>query len=169
MIKIPLQRLRHDSDLEFHFEGSGEKFGFNKVDFPVPDADIQFRLIEVDHGYFLTGQLTGLAQPECHRCLTQFDYDLNVQMDTLIVLDDSEEFTPEDDIVDVPGDTQEIDLTDFIQDAIVLAFPVKILCKEDCQGLCAQCGTNLNESSCDCEKENIDPRWEKLKELNFEE
>jgi len=169
MIKIPIQQLQHDGDMEFHFVGSADDLGFTKIDFPVPNMDIQFRLIDADHGYFLTGTLTGLAQTECHRCLMQFDYDLDVQLDVLIVLDESDEFTPEDDIIKVPPDVQEIDLTDFLQDAIILDFPVKILCRENCQGLCAQCGTNLNQSSCDCEKETVDPRWEKLKELNFEE
>ena len=84
-------------------------------------------------------------------------------------LPQTEEFKDEDDLIQVaPGDRY-VDLTKLIKDAILLDLPVKIVCTEDCQGLCAQCGTNLNKGECDCTDDSIDPRWAKLKEINFED
>jgi uncharacterized protein len=48
---------------------------------------------------------------------------------------------------------------------LLLNIPMRILCKEDCRGLCPKCGRNRNTNSCDCVEEAIDPRWEGLKGL----
>jgi uncharacterized protein len=42
---------------------------------------------------------------------------------------------------------------------------MKTICSEDCKGICPSCGINRNDSSCSCKKEDIDPRWDGLKQL----
>ena len=59
-------------------------------------------------------------------------------------------------IEDMKLDVRQLTLED-----IYLALPGKFLCREDCKGLCSECGANLNESSCNCQKP-IDPRWAAL-------
>lgn len=54
-----------------------------------------------------------------------------------------------------------LDIKQLTLEDIYLALPGKFLCKEDCKGLCSECGANLNEGSCNCKKP-IDPRWEAL-------
>ena len=54
-----------------------------------------------------------------------------------------------------------LDIEQLTLEDIYLALPGKFLCKEDCEGLCSECGANLNEGSCNCKKP-IDPRWEAL-------
>jgi len=59
-----------------------------------------------------------------------------------------------------------ISLAEIVRDAILLSFPANVLCKEDCRGLCSQCGADLNLKDCDCDKDNaVDPRLEKLRIL----
>jgi uncharacterized protein len=58
-----------------------------------------------------------------------------------------------------------IDLSHMVVEQIVLALPMKPLCKPDCRGLCALCGANRNLESCDCAPEESDPRWAPLKTL----
>jgi uncharacterized protein len=58
-----------------------------------------------------------------------------------------------------------IDLSQMIVEQIVLALPMKPLCRPDCKGLCPHCGVNRNVESCACAPEDIDPRWEALKTL----
>ena len=58
-----------------------------------------------------------------------------------------------------------LDLTEALREQILLALPMQPLCRADCQGLCVQCGKNLNEGTCDCVQDTIDPRLVKLKEL----
>jgi uncharacterized protein len=59
----------------------------------------------------------------------------------------------------------QIDLNELMREQFYLALPMKPLCQEDCQGLCAQCGTNLNTGTCECHPEWVDPRLAALKEL----
>lgn len=58
-----------------------------------------------------------------------------------------------------------IDLTQMILEQIVLALPMKPLCRVDCRGLCPECGANRNTASCACTQEDTDPRWASLKTL----
>ncbi len=60
-----------------------------------------------------------------------------------------------------------VDTDRWASDATVLAMPFQILCREDCQGLCVQCGTNLNEGSCACAAPAADDRWAKLRDLTL--
>jgi uncharacterized protein len=62
-----------------------------------------------------------------------------------------------------------IDLDDLVREQIDLALPMSRLCKEECQGLCPHCRTNLNEKTCQCEEKQIDSRWAALKGLKSEE
>lgn len=54
---------------------------------------------------------------------------------------------------------------EYILSQVVASFPMKVLCDNDCKGLCLNCGVDLNKESCDCIIENIDPRFEKLKNI----
>jgi len=58
-----------------------------------------------------------------------------------------------------------IDLTEAIRQYALLAIPMKPLCREDCAGLCSNCGHNLNQGSCDCPPQETDPRWSELTKL----
>lgn len=63
----------------------------------------------------------------------------------------------------------ELDLHAWARDALALALPAKVLCRPDCAGLCAVCGTNLNQAGSDhAHEREPDPRWAKLSELRFE-
>jgi len=169
MMKIPIERLRRDPEPQFSFHGTQEKLGLQGLGFPIQSADVGVRAIEADGGYFLTGHFSGIAQIECHRCLEEFEQVLEVELGVLIAFEMREEFEGEDGIIEVSPEAREVDITKYVSDSILLSLPYKKVCKEDCAGLCAQCGTNLNYDSCDCGQDQIDPRWEKLKELNFDQ
>ena len=59
----------------------------------------------------------------------------------------------------------EIDFDELLEDAVILDFPMRMLCKEDCKGLCPRCGKDLNEGKCGCPEKEIDPRLAKLSKL----
>ena len=61
-----------------------------------------------------------------------------------------------------------LDLSAWARDAVILALPEKILCREECEGLCASCGRRLGEGSCECAPPPPDTRWAKLEELRAE-
>lgn len=132
------------------------------------DEEIKFLTPIAFNGYItLTGDiinLTGIVKTKiqltCSRCLEPFPYDISLEINekfsNLIANED-------DDIIFLDSDT--IDITEIIVNNIILTLPIKRLCKENCQGLCQKCGSNLNYSMCNCVKDEVDPRLAKLKDL----
>src|SRR4029078_7025682 len=55
-----------------------------------------------------------------------------------------------------------IDIEPLVREAVMLELPIAPLCRENCKGLCPNCGTNWNEANCDCDREAKDPRWSAL-------
>jgi len=79
-------------------------------------------------------------------------------------LDEDLELTPAElDVGFLEG--TKIDLLGLITENVLLSLPLQPLCREDCHGICPRCGANLNEASCNCHKEEIDPRLALLKKL----
>ena len=66
-------------------------------------------------------------------------------------------------------DGDSIDLDGILREQIILALPMYPKCSADCHGLCPVCGVDLNTQSCSCERDDVDPRWEKLKLLTREQ
>ncbi len=99
-------------------------------------------------------------QYTCSRCLTLFEEDLNLIIDEKISKNEQDD---ESIITIEEGDV--LDITDVVLNNIYLALPLKNLCREDCKGLCQNCGLNLNLGQCSCEVEDIDPRLSSLKDI----
>ncbi|MFL0246979.1 YceD family protein [Candidatus Clostridium stratigraminis] len=108
----------------------------------------------------LEGKVTTELGLSCSRCLTSFNYNIDIQI--------HENFSnnpdnKDDEIIFIDSDI--IDITENIKNNIILSLPIKKLCKDDCKGLCQVCGINLNVSSCNCTRDLVDPRLAKLKDL----
>lgn len=117
------------------------------------------RLESVIEGVLVTGSVDAKPELECARCLTSFGSDLSVEVTELFAAA-GHEVAEGEDTYEVEGDT--IDLEPLLRDAVTLALPLNPLCREDCRGLCARCGTDLNAGECDCTEDEIDPRWAEL-------
>ncbi|MBO5248734.1 MAG: DUF177 domain-containing protein [Clostridia bacterium] len=87
--------------------------------------------------------VSGTCVAPCDRCLEDAVLSLESELKTVLTLESSD-----DDSVTV--ENGRIDLEKTAYDALVLALPTKILCREDCQGLCPSCGKNLNDGDCGC-------------------
>ncbi|MGI5895252.1 MAG: YceD family protein [Candidatus Merdivicinus sp.] len=98
----------------------------------------------------------------CDRCLEPFTREENLTFSHILVqkLESEEE---DEDYILCPGG--ELDLDELVRTDVLLELPTKVLCREDCKGLCGQCGQNLNFGSCKCEKKEIDPRLAVLSQL----
>ena len=108
----------------------------------------------------LDGRITTKLRLSCSRCLEVFYTDIDVEVHEKF---SSNLNNKDDEINFIEGDV--IDINNIIENSIEMALPDKKLCKEDCIGLCHHCGINLNLSSCECEKRNVDPRLKKLGDL----
>jgi len=104
----------------------------------------------------------GLAGP-CMRCLEPAEPSFEVDVREVSQPGGGEELSSP-----YLGDDDELHLAQWARDALALALPAQITCREDCAGLCAQCGANLNEAHDHEHEAAPDPRWSKLGELKFE-
>lgn len=95
----------------------------------------------------------------CSRCLTEATQPFSFQVREVFSREEQED----EDIHVVSEDT--VDLRPYMEENLHVALPFAPLCREDCRGLCPTCGTNRNETSCDCTQERIDPRLEGLKDF----
>lgn len=116
------------------------------------------------------GRINGEVEAECTRCLKAVTHKIDIPLKAVFVTE--ENYTSEKEAVlrnedlDVSiYDGEKIDLADLVREQILLDLPTQILCREDCKGLCQKCGANLNEVNCNCEENEIDPRWSALKNL----
>ena len=106
----------------------------------------------------------------CSRCLGKFRQPLKVNFEeeflpTLDIQSGAPLPPPEDSGAFTIDEQHTLDLTEAVRQYVLMATPMKALCKKDCSGLCATCGKNLNEGKCDCPDTGTDPRWAKLAQL----
>ena len=110
----------------------------------------------------LTGELTTRLKGECDRCAKPFERDFSVSLEAVLVS------KPEDEDFEDPWtfglNGYQADLDDILTTAVVLNMDSKLLCSEDCQGLCPRCGADLNHGPCNCKPEP-DPRMAVLQQL----
>jgi uncharacterized protein len=106
----------------------------------------------------------------CSRCLEDYALPVDEAFDVLYLPHaptgaGEERAVEDDDLSTAFYDDNVIDLGQLMQEQCYLAVPMKPLCKEDCRGLCPQCGTNFNTASCDCRTSWVDPRLAVLDQL----
>jgi uncharacterized protein len=131
---------------------------------PLPArANGELRITRLTSGMLFDLSFSASVFGACQRCLDEARIDIAAE---------SREYqahTPE------PGAEEEmttpyldgdvLDTDRWAQDALVLGMPPKVLCRDDCEGLCPQCGHNRNEGPCGCAVEETDDRWAKLRDL----
>ena len=112
---------------------------------------------------FLTGHVETVGRFVCDRCLDDFDCPVKVDYRMTYVYNESDAGeVDKDELTVIHASTNEIKIDDDVKDYVILAVPQKILCREDCAGLCGTCGANLNRETCNCAKEEVEPNYIKL-------
>ena len=110
----------------------------------------------------MTGQITTTLHGVCDRCASDFVSDVTFPIDVVLVKELSNEENEDEWVFPLEGDSADLD--DIIRTVFVLNLDSKLLCRDDCKGLCCRCGKNLNHEACSCQKE-LDPRFAALKQL----
>jgi len=117
----------------------------------------------IDDGILVEGTLDTEAKTECTRCLQPFFVPIAIELEDTISLP-GRDLTPERP-VRVAEDGW-ADLKPLIREYAWIGLPVNAVCKEDCQGICPECGGNINLGECTCDnRPPIDPRWAALQAL----
>ena len=107
----------------------------------------------------------------CDRCLTDVEEEFTLRIHKLVDLDTADaelrEGFDESDYID----GYYLDVDKMLYNEILIGWPTKVLCRNDCKGMCNVCGQNPNEGTCDCEDTGLDPRMSVVRDLfkNFKE
>ncbi|MDY6907679.1 MAG: DUF177 domain-containing protein [Chloroflexota bacterium] len=112
-----------------------------------PPARGEITLLRTDRGIFASGRLKTSASVSCSRCLEPFDLPLTLVIEEEFVVSPSASRDEEEFVID---ESKEIDLGEPVRQSLLLALPMKPLCREGCLGLCPRCGHNLNLGPCPC-------------------
>lgn len=135
----------------------------------VAPLSVNLHIMPLEEGYLVRGQLKGSVVVPCNRCAE----DVTVVLDT--AFEEFEEVPEDEDSQDAqPGDSHVVlekggvflNLAALCWEEFVLALPMNPLCSPDCQGLCPQCGANLNRERCTCVRDEGDPRLAVLRGLS---
>lgn len=153
----------------------GEIFGNEKI-FPMHFSDavtfehpiyVVARIDKSTRQIRLQVRIQTQCDTSCDRCTDDFLFSVQGKYEVVYVF--NEQHIPnadeETEYVYLSEDKLHIDLTEDVRQTLLLSVPMKLLCTEDCPGVCTQCGKNLNNDSCSCNKEHVDERWSKLQSL----
>jgi uncharacterized protein len=148
-----------------------------QLDFEVPVEELAFGGQTYSAGGFADARLDVTRTTSGHALRLRFAVDLHGPC-TRCLEDANARVEVDAREVDQPGDAPElrspyvkedvVDLSAWARDALALALPTRILCSDDCRGLCAVCGANLNEDPNHAHEAEPDPRWAKLSELKLD-
>ncbi len=130
----------------------------------------KIKLMRTPRSILAKGKLNTEVELICSRCLCSYSTPLSINIE--------EEYFPTVDVTsgvplaqpEDPGsftiDTHHIlDLTEAVRQYSLLSIPMKPVCRDDCAGLCPNCGQNLNQGTCNCPPQKIDSRWSALNKL----
>ena len=110
----------------------------------------------------MSGSIETTIHGICDRCAANFDRENHFPIEVVLVTELANEENEDEWVFPLEGDSADLD--DIVRTVFVLNLDSKLLCKEDCAGLCCRCGKNLNDGPCSCQKER-DPRFAALKQL----
>jgi len=171
-------------ELEAHPIDFDEKFPAQAIDF---GADVQqsgdlrasgrSQLIPEHHGKHqhindirVNGEVAGTFRVACARCLEPVTQNVARKFDLLYRPLGADAGREELSVTAAEAEIgyyegEGLLLEDVLREQVLLAVPIKAICREDCKGLCPHCGKNLNVEQCSCEEPVEDPRWSPLKEI----
>ena len=133
------------------------------VSYPVSEPVTAEGIIRNTAGVLMMkGEIKTTIHGTCDRCANDFDREILFPIDVVLVTEMANEENEDEWVFPLEGDSADLD--DIVRTVFVLNLDSKLLCKEDCAGLCHRCGKNLNDGPCSCQKE-LDPRFAALKQL----
>ncbi|MEQ9618722.1 MAG: DUF177 domain-containing protein [Deltaproteobacteria bacterium] len=131
----------------------------------ISDFDIDLEVTRVLREVSVLGKISFSIEAPCSRCLEAVRLDFMPEIKLLI--SPSDKIRDEEDLDHETYSGDEVDLGNYLREQIAITLPVKVICSDDCKGLCTNCGINLNQELCGCDKEWIDPRFAALKKLKI--
>lgn len=137
-----------------------------KIDVKPGDALVsEVYVLPQDKGCLVRGGTKGSVLIACDRCTADYKHNISTEFEEFeqVAEDGDNEESP----VEKTKEGLKINIGALLWEHFVMALPIKPLCKENCKGLCAKCGADLNKGDCDCEQEEGDPRLAVFRNLKI--
>jgi uncharacterized protein len=167
-MKIDLRSLKEENAyLEFKESPDSLELEAEGMEFSSP-VELKLRILKSGKNYIGEGEVKTEVGFECSRCLNKYTQAVKSEIRFLLKEEKEQIILESEEGGDQIQKGSFFNLDDLVRENLVLSLPLKPLCFVDCKGLCPVCGVNLNLSTCECKREVIDPRWEKLKKLKLE-
>jgi len=130
----------------------------------------QGRVTYAEPDFYLRARLDYEQTLACHRCLEPVVEPVSTEVELMLEVEGGqpmggEHELGEDDLGVVQVDGEIFDPAPLLREQLLLAVPMKPLCRDDCKGLCPHCGADRNEGTCGCKDDWVDPRWAALAKL----
>ncbi|HMD36190.1 MAG TPA: DUF177 domain-containing protein [Vicinamibacterales bacterium] len=180
MLTLDLNRIRTAQE-RFERVYSPEQLPKESDYAVVEPASLAFDIFKDKDNFRIVGDLKTVLELPCSRCLEPFRHGVDTRFDLRYQphamntapggrgrSEGDEAAIEEDDLSTAFYENDEIDLGQLMREQFYLSLPMKPLCREDCQGLCPACGTNLNRGLCTCKRDWDDPRMAALRNLKAE-
>lgn len=132
-------------------------------------VQVSLEVHNIGKSLLVYGEFRGTVHLACARCLTDVPVAVQGRIDEQFSLPGIS--SPELELIDQvePAEAaiadQVLNVSELVRQQILISLPIRVLCRDACQGLCPTCGQNLNEGSCDCPREEGHPGWEALRRL----
>ncbi|WP_461812819.1 YceD family protein [Faecalimonas sp.] len=147
-----------------------EEFKSELGSFPIVKKEALHIMIKYIKGreLLIKGNTEITIKIPCDRCLEEVPTEFGLDFEKIVNLNDEQE-NESDEKNYIDG--YHLDVDKLLYNEILIGWPMKILCSDDCKGICNVCGQNLNEGTCDCEDTSLDPRMSVIRDVfkNFKE
>ena len=167
-LRIPIAAVKQGkTHFEFHLP-PGEEVR-EGVSFPsglAVQADVQ----AIGDDFLVDLLISGEGEFACDRCGKGFRRGVQEKVQTLFSHGSGLDLGKDEDeeIRRIQPSDRDLDITQDVTDGFLLSIPAKLLCREDCRGLCPICGAEWNEGTCSCSREESQSTWDALKNLKFD-
>lgn len=150
---------------EFQFVEAPRACGLENHPHLSDSVQIEIELEKGADNLYIRSRVRTVGHFNCDRCLKEFDLPLDDSGRVIFSSDPELIVHGDDEVRKLEANAREIDITEDLRDILLLAIPGKLICSEQCRGLCAGCGANLNHDTCHCAPRPVDERWQKLQKL----
>jgi uncharacterized protein len=129
------------------------------------DVIVNCKMDKSPHQIVLECNVLLNAKMTCDRCNRELNSEITCRFQLSYLFSKNPIVSDDYNVKYISPEQDKINISDDVYEYAEISIPMKKLCKEDCKGLCLQCGINLNDGKCDCKQEKINDRWEPLQKL----
>ncbi|MBL1214125.1 MAG: DUF177 domain-containing protein [Ignavibacteriae bacterium] len=161
-LKIKIKNIENGVHY-FDFNESPKSLGLNK---PFSNyIKVNCKMDKSQNQFVLNCDLKVHTNFECDRCSEEFEAELERDFKLFYFFDEENIDDEDSNTFYIAPEEDYIDISKEVREYAMLSVPMKIVCDDDCKGLCAGCGVDLNKEECRCSKDEVRPEWEELLKL----